>query len=68
MPRLPSLTPRRLLRMLIARGFVEDHRTGSHVVLWSPATNRRVVVPMHSRDVPKGTLHAILKQAGTSLD
>jgi predicted RNA binding protein YcfA (HicA-like mRNA interferase family) len=25
---------------------------------------RRVVVPMHNRDIPKGTFFSILKQAG----
>jgi predicted RNA binding protein YcfA (HicA-like mRNA interferase family) len=29
---------------------------------------RRVVVPVHSGDIPKGTAHAILRDAGLSPD
>lgn len=57
------LTPRKVLRMLKEAGFVEDHQTGSHLILIHPKDGRRVVVPIHARDLPKGTLHSILKQA-----
>ena len=31
---------------------------------YHPETRRRVVVPLHKRELPKGTLLEILKQAG----
>jgi predicted RNA binding protein YcfA (HicA-like mRNA interferase family) len=31
-------------------------------------TNVRVVVPMHKKDLPKGTLHEIIKQSGMSIE
>jgi predicted RNA binding protein YcfA (HicA-like mRNA interferase family) len=37
---------------------------GSHHIYFHSRLNRRVVVPFHKRDLPKGTLHEILKQAG----
>jgi predicted RNA binding protein YcfA (HicA-like mRNA interferase family) len=29
-----------------------------------PDRSKRVMVPLHKKDLPKGTLHNILKQAG----
>lgn len=43
-----------------------DRRRGSHIMLRNPAPpHRRVTVPDH-REAAKGTLSAILKQAGMS--
>ena len=63
MPKVPSLNPRKLVRLLKKHGFVEDQQTGSHLILMHPEDGRRVVVPVHSRDLPKGTMLAILKAA-----
>lgn len=62
--RVPSLTPRTLLRVLKAHGFVEDHVTGSHYVLYHPTTKKRVIVAFHAKDLPRGTLMAIIKASG----
>ncbi|OGR83439.1 MAG: hypothetical protein A2901_05345 [Elusimicrobia bacterium RIFCSPLOWO2_01_FULL_54_10] len=59
-----SMTPRKLLRLLVGAGFVVQRQKGSHTILKHPESGRYVVVPMHPRDLPKGTLHDILKNAG----
>ncbi|OGF69411.1 hypothetical protein A3H65_04185 [Candidatus Giovannonibacteria bacterium RIFCSPLOWO2_02_FULL_45_14] len=64
MPKLPRLTPRKVISILKQNGFILDHATGSHYIFYSPDTKRRVTVAYHSREIPKGTLAAILKQAG----
>lgn len=66
MPRLPSITARKLVRILKQLGFLLDHSTGSHFVFYNPQTKKRAVVPCHFRDLPKGTLTSILKEAGVS--
>lgn len=66
MPRLPSVTPRKILSALAKAGFEIDHVTGSHYILFNELNGRRVVVPFHTKDLPKGTLRAILKSAGLS--
>ncbi len=63
MPKQPSLTPRKLVRLLHKHGFVEDHQTGSHLILIHPRDGRRVVEPVHTKDLPRGTMLAILKSA-----
>lgn len=64
MAKLPALTPQKVLRILREHGFVPDHQSGSHLVLYHPITKRRAVVPMHRKDLPKGTLLSILREAG----
>ncbi|MBI4128269.1 MAG: type II toxin-antitoxin system HicA family toxin [Parcubacteria group bacterium] len=66
MSKLPSITPRVIIAFLKAKGFSEDHATGSHFVFHHPITRRRAVVPRHPKDLPKGTLFAILREAGFS--
>lgn len=63
-PKLPPLTPRGLVRILREHGFTPDHQSGSHLVLYHPVTKRRAVVPIHRRELPKGTLRSILREAG----
>ena len=67
MARRKALTARATVRLLKQHGFVEHHQKGSHLVLMHPDSNRIVVVPMHARDVPRGTLLSILKSAGIDL-
>jgi len=47
---------------------VLDRTKGSHHICYHPESKRRVVVPLHIGDLPKGTLSEILKQAGIGKD
>ena len=58
------MTPRELRRILEQNGFVFTRQSGSHAIFKHPVSKRRVVLPIHARDIPTGTLHAILKDAG----
>ncbi|MCF2147416.1 type II toxin-antitoxin system HicA family toxin [Desmonostoc muscorum LEGE 12446] len=51
--------------MLKTFGFVFHRQAaGSHEIWFNAETNRYTTIPNHSGDMPEGTLHAILKQAG----
>ncbi|MGO9386897.1 MAG: type II toxin-antitoxin system HicA family toxin [Methanobacterium sp.] len=50
--------------MLEKKGFKLDRVKGSHHIYYHPENKRRVVVPLHKKDLPKGTQIEILKQAG----
>jgi len=67
MPKLPVLKPKELKHRLEKLGFVLDHQVGSHAVLYRIGDRKRVVVPMHTKDIPKGTLAAILKESGIEI-
>lgn len=62
MSRLPTVTPRQVVKALKKAGFEEHHQRGSHRYLWHPGKRRMTSVPMHARDLPRGTLRAILRQ------
>ena len=61
---LPSFTPQKIIKILKQKGFVLDRVKGSHHIYYHPGLKRRVVVPLHKRDLPKGTFYEILKEAG----
>ena len=62
MPKLPVVKSKDLVKVLRAAGFLEHRqRSTSHLVM-KHNDGRRTIVPMHSnKDIPKGTLLAILK-------
>jgi predicted RNA binding protein YcfA (HicA-like mRNA interferase family) len=64
MPKLPAVKPREIIRFLERHGFVLDHVSGSHFVYYHSASKRRAVVPQHNRDIAKGTLVSLLREAG----
>jgi len=66
MPKLPALNFKRLVKILEANGFKVDHITGSHYILYNKTDGKRVTVPFHNKELPKGTLMSIIKQAGLS--
>ncbi len=70
MSNLPSLKPIDVIRKLRKAGFIFDrHAKGSHEIWYNPQTHRRTVLPNHpGKDIPKGTLRAIIEQAGLSID
>ena len=42
--------------------------SGSHIILKHPSqASKRVVLPYHNKDLKRGTLQGILKQAGLSI-
>jgi len=68
MHKLPSLTSQKIIKILERKGFVLDRAKGSHWIYYHPESKRRVIIPYHKKDLPKGTLMEILKQAGISRD
>lgn len=64
MSKIPSIKPKKILKILLRNGFYIHHQVGSHLVLKSskhPIT--RVTIPIHNKDLKKKTLLSILKQA-----
>ncbi|MFH1737602.1 MAG: type II toxin-antitoxin system HicA family toxin [bacterium] len=69
MPKQPVASARQVVAALERAGYERSRQAGSHVILIHREQKRAVVVPVHgSRDLPPGTLHRILKQAGMTVD
>ena len=67
MPKLPVLNSKKVISILEKNGFNLLRSKGSHRIYYNGETGKRVVVPFHKKDLPKGTLLEILKQAGISV-
>ena len=58
-------SPQHLISLLEKHGFIFKRSKGSHQLFFNASSNITVIVPVHgSKDVKKGTLLAICKQAG----
>jgi len=66
MPKLPRITYKKLQRVLEKSGFQIDHTTGSHFIFYNKMSKKRVTLPFHTKELAKGTLMSILKEAGIS--
>jgi len=67
--RLANYSYRKIIKKLKLFGF-EFHRqaAGSHEIWYNKTKNLYTTIPNHPRDMPEGTLRAILKQADISVD
>jgi predicted RNA binding protein YcfA (HicA-like mRNA interferase family) len=65
---MKSYTPKEIVAILVAHGFELIRTNGSHQIFLNRVNGKRTVVPMHGKDLKKGTLHSILKQAGIELN
>ena len=69
MPKLPSLTARKVIRALKKAGFVEDRQKGSHLILFHSRTGVRTVVPVHAgRTIKDPLLRAIIREANLTAE
>ncbi|MEL7364061.1 MAG: type II toxin-antitoxin system HicA family toxin [Bacteroidota bacterium] len=68
MGRLPVVSGRDVVKALAKLGYDLDRQKGSHMILrQAVAPHRRVVVPDH-KEVAKGTLRAIIRESGLTVD
>ena len=65
---LPRVSGREVVKALLKVGYERDRQRGSHIILRQVAApHRRLVIPDHN-EVAKGTLRAIIRQAGLTVD
>jgi predicted RNA binding protein YcfA (HicA-like mRNA interferase family) len=62
------LSGKQVCKILGKMGYHKDHQTGSHITLRQENyPHRRLTVPDH-KELAKGTLRAIVRQAGLTID
>ena len=66
--KLPAIKPRQLIRALERAGWQVHRQKGSHVSMHKQGVRDLVVIPLHIRDLPKGTLHGIIEDAGITAE
>lgn len=68
MSRLPQVSGQDIIKLLIKIGYEQDRTRGSHIMMRQVASpHRRLTIPNHD-PVAKGTLRAIIRQAGLSVE
>jgi len=66
--RLPVVSGREVVKALGTIGYELDRQRGSHMILRETAPPfRRIVVPNH-KEVARGTLRAIIRHAGFTVE
>jgi predicted RNA binding protein YcfA (HicA-like mRNA interferase family) len=66
--RLPVVTAREAIRALERASFVVSRQAGSHCrLIHANDPARKVTVPVHGGDLKRGTLRAIIAQAGLTV-
>jgi predicted RNA binding protein YcfA (HicA-like mRNA interferase family) len=69
MPRLSPEQPRVVIQKLRRLGFEGPFGGGRHVFMRHPETRIKISVPVHGgRSIQVGTVAAIVKQAGVSVE
>lgn len=66
MTKLPAISGRECLKILEKEGFFLKRQEGSHLILRRRDPYRQVVVPDH-KELGRGTLRSILRNAGISV-
>lgn len=68
MPKLPVISGKDVVKAFTKLGYTIDHQTGSHIILrHNNPPHRRLTIPNH-KELSKGTLRAIIRQAGLTRD
>ncbi len=68
MSALPRVSGRQVVQTLKKIGYEQDRQRGSHVVLrQTDSPHRRLTVPDH-KEIAKGSLRAIIRQVGLTVD
>jgi predicted RNA binding protein YcfA (HicA-like mRNA interferase family) len=64
----PSVKPKKISRLAEKLGFVFDRQKGSHAVYYRSGDQRRIVIPMHNKDLKPGTLRGLISDMGLSVE
>ena len=68
MSKLPVVSGKEAVKAFEQLEYQFDHQTGSHMILRkSEPPHRRLTIPNH-KELAKGTLRAIIRQAGLTVD
>lgn len=68
MPKLPVVSGIQLVKTMCKLGYQLDHQTGSHIFLRNNCPPCRRLAVLNHREISKGTLRAVIRESGISLD
>jgi predicted RNA binding protein YcfA (HicA-like mRNA interferase family) len=69
MPRLIAVGPREVIQKLRVLGFDGPYSGGRHMFMRHSLTQLKISIPLHKgQDIPIGTLRAIIRQLGLTVE
>ncbi|MEK7573349.1 MAG: type II toxin-antitoxin system HicA family toxin [Patescibacteria group bacterium] len=63
---MPSFKAREIVRILQKLGYIQKRQTGSHLMMYHPKSKSIIPVPIHTKELKKGLVRGIMKQAESS--
>ena len=63
---MSSFKAREIVRILEKLGFIQKRQTGSHLMMYHSKLKRIIPVPMHTKELKKGLVKGLIKQAESS--
>ena len=65
---LPAVSAQEVINVLRKLGYEKDRQRGSHIIMRQVENPyRRITIPNH-KEIAKGTLRAIIRETGLSVD
>jgi predicted RNA binding protein YcfA (HicA-like mRNA interferase family) len=65
--RLPALRARDVISALERAGFIKSRMSGSPRMIHPDDPTRKITVPIHTKDLKRGTLQGIIAQSGLTV-
>ena len=63
---MASFKAKEIVKILKKLGYIEKRQTGSHLMMFNPELKRIIPVPMHAKELKKGLVRAIIKEADST--
>lgn len=60
---MASFKAREIVKILEKLGYIQKRQTGSHCIMYNSKFKRIIPVPMHTKELKRGLVKAIIKQA-----
>lgn len=63
---MASFKAREIVKILGKLGYIQKRQTGSHLIMYSSNLKKTIPVPMHTKELKKGLVKGIIKQADST--
>lgn len=63
---MASFKPKEIIAVLSKLGFARKRQSGSHAIMFHPDSKVTIPVPVHAKEMKRGLLLGIIKQAKSS--
>lgn len=68
MPKPPVVKPKELIKALKKKGFIVDHISGSHYIMYNADKTLRATIAYHNKPIKRKTVMSILKSVNISVE